>query len=308
MDPRLKKYGSFVLKGFSILAPLFALGFVITKIWSVQSQIIHQIDSSHAILIILVGSIFYALANIFLVLAWLWLVDWLANSKTSLRTALKIYGRTQITKYIPGNVLHYPSRHLLGIQSGLTHNALLGAAFFEVVGLFVSASILSLLAILVQRNQVIPLQWVLVALGLSLFSPFVVHTALSRLPYLKKIGVLKKSVLEIYTGLASTWLLYLTFFSVAGMILWIIAGGVDHSGFRLPFHIALYAYAVSWLAGTITPGAPAGAGVREAILILLLSRYIGEPASIAVALITRIVTILGDVYFYFFAQFLNPST
>jgi hypothetical protein len=38
------------------------------------------------------------------------------------------------------------------------------------------------------------------------------------------------------------------------------------------------------------------------MMILTLSGYMGEPLSVLIALVSRLVTILGDVVFYFMAQ------
>jgi uncharacterized membrane protein YbhN (UPF0104 family) len=55
---------------------------------------------------------------------------------------------------------------------------------------------------------------------------------------------------------------------------------------------------VAWLIGLITPGAPAGAGVRELVLYALLRTSIPQTDLLYVIVIGRIVTILGDVVFY----------
>ena len=66
----------------------------------------------------------------------------------------------------------------------------------------------------------------------------------------------------------------------------------------VPFYVAFSVFAISWFLGTVTPGAPAGVGVRESVIILLLSVHIGAQASILVSLLMRMVTLLADVVFY----------
>jgi CDP-diglyceride synthetase len=39
-------------------------------------------------------------------------------------------------------------------------------------------------------------------------------------------------------------------------------------------------------------------GVREGIMILTLSGYLGQPASVLISLIMRVITVAGDVLFY----------
>ena len=57
------------------------------------------------------------------------------------------------------------------------------------------------------------------------------------------------------------------------------------------------AYLIAWLAGFVVPGAPGGLGVRESMLVLLLSNT-GESASamaLGLGFGMRFVSTLGDV-------------
>lgn len=62
------------------------------------------------------------------------------------------------------------------------------------------------------------------------------------------------------------------------------------------------AFVVAWLAGLITPGAPAGVGVRELILVMLLKGLVPESELLLAVLLSRIVTVAGDVCFFLFAS------
>ena len=53
----------------------------------------------------------------------------------------------------------------------------------------------------------------------------------------------------------------------------------------------------------MTPGAPAGIGVREAVIVVLLSPLVGGSVAALSALLYRLVTVSGDVVFYFSARF-----
>jgi hypothetical protein len=57
----------------------------------------------------------------------------------------------------------------------------------------------------------------------------------------------------------------------------------------------LWLYPLAWMAGTVTVGAPAGVGVREAILVLELGTLLDPPRAALVALALRLVTTGGDV-------------
>ena len=61
-----------------------------------------------------------------------------------------------------------------------------------------------------------------------------------------------------------------------------------------PLSLSVVVFAVAWVAGLITPGAPGGLGVRESIITLGLGGVIGEPAALTAALMHRAVSVTGD--------------
>lgn len=58
--------------------------------------------------------------------------------------------------------------------------------------------------------------------------------------------------------------------------------------------LALGAFALAWSAGPLSVVAPAGAGVREAVLVVALAPVLAAPAALAVALTSRLLMLLGD--------------
>ena len=62
------------------------------------------------------------------------------------------------------------------------------------------------------------------------------------------------------------------------------------------------AYVVAWLIGLVTPGAPAGVGVREAVLFFLLRPLLGQADLLEIILIGRLVTAAGDLAFFLSAS------
>lgn len=90
---------------------------------------------------------------------------------------------------------------------------------------------------------------------------------------------------------------YMLIFIFNGLILsWILREvGVDISKNVFIYKI-IGAYSVSWIIGFLTPGAPGGIGVREAVISLLLKGSATSIDLIIIAVvITRIVSIMGDI-------------
>jgi glycosyltransferase 2 family protein len=66
------------------------------------------------------------------------------------------------------------------------------------------------------------------------------------------------------------------------------------------------AYVASWFIGFITPGAPAGLGVKEAVLLGLLNNVVPDEAVLAAAvLLSRGMNILSDLLYFLVLHGLN---
>jgi uncharacterized membrane protein YbhN (UPF0104 family) len=53
----------------------------------------------------------------------------------------------------------------------------------------------------------------------------------------------------------------------------------------------------AWLLGFVVPGAPAGLGIREVVMIAMLEPSFGEANALLLALLYRITTVGGDAAF-----------
>jgi uncharacterized membrane protein YbhN (UPF0104 family) len=99
---------------------------------------------------------------------------------------------------------------------------------------------------------------------------------------------------------------YVLFFVITGgllaVLVYVCADSID---INLVMHV-LVSYSAAWLVGYITPGAPGG-GVRDAMLVILLSRVITQPQAILVALLFRIVTVSGDILYFYLASLSAPA-
>lgn len=299
MTIKSRKGRNWLLDTLSIVLPLLGVGFVIQRIWVTGATTLADYGISRGIIVTLAGGAIYAAGNLLLVLAWQMLLKWFGEADAVWGKSVAIYGSTQIAKYIPGNIFHLPSRHLKGFQNGFQHAPLLGAAAFEMIGLLVAASLVSLAGFLAGIRTAISIISIAAVLCITLVSPIILRYLVTHINPLKRIQLPPGTGLDLTKRLLPIWSIYLLFFFVANSIFFAIVRQVSGPGFTVPIPVAYATFTVSWLAGFITPGAPAGIGVREGVIILILSRYIGEPASITISILARFVTFSGDLLFYF---------
>lgn len=89
-------------------------------------------------------------------------------------------------------------------------------------------------------------------------------------------------------------LLYLPVWVLLGVSFWLCARGLLGVPARdLAFYTG--AFAVAWLAGLVAVYAPGGLGIREAVLVALLSSRIGAANALVVAAASRLILIFADV-------------
>jgi len=57
-------------------------------------------------------------------------------------------------------------------------------------------------------------------------------------------------------------------------------------------------YMLSWVAGFLTPGAPSGLGVREAVMVMFMGDTINASVLVSAMVMHRLLTVTGDVSAY----------
>jgi len=224
------------------------------------------------------------------------------GTPTSWRQAQIIFAIAQFGKYLPGNVGQHVGRVVMAREIGIPVPITLNTMLVEMLwGAGIAAGLAVLSLILFVDGQALGLQLQLgpVQLGLGvallLFMPWLGIGFLNRyLPGLAKRlsggGVIAAPRLRTALAVA---VLFLLCFVVMGVILKLQAqwffGVTGSSVFELTC-----LFAIAWLAGYLVPGAPGGLGVREAMMVLVLSPVLGAGAAVGLGVTLRVTTTVGD--------------
>ena len=242
---------------------------------------------------VLLGAITYALASFLLAEAWRQLLGADAGSAPA-AAYHAVYGRTQIIKYLPGNVFHFAGRQILGRRLGHEQAALALASMAEILLLLLVAA--SLAAPLVPRWLSLDPAVALALAALAVAAGLAIRPLLSGGTRFSRWRAWSARITPL--RLCRAALLYAAFFVIGGVLLWLLtlsAGGRDVDTCDLA--ISISALALAWMAGFVTPGSSAGFGVREAVLIMALQSSLDREAAVLVALAMRLVTLVGDILF-----------
>ena len=277
-----------------------ALVFLGHQLWRSNPWPLAGAHATELALAVAVGTLAYALAGWPLAEAWRLLLG-PGPAAAYPRQHRALYGRTQIAKYLPGNIFHLVGRQALGRRLGHPQGALALASLAEAVSLLLVAGALALPLVWSRIEQApgMPPAWlVAVAAGLV-----VVLACLGG----RRIRDWRARVVPWTADPSRRWaprllraaFLHTTFFVVAGLVLWGVASAVrEPAAPPLGAATAIATMAMAWWAGFVAPGSSAGVGVREAVLVLMLEAHLDGDGAMLVALALRLVTTLGDLLFF----------
>lgn len=195
----------------------------------------------------------------------------------SLPWAVGTYALTHVARYVPGNVFHYAGRQVVGVAAGLPGRALIRAAVIEVILVSISGALISLFAVPLVLPELQGWIWrilVIVLIG-----------AVAALLYRLRGRDVAKAF-----GL---YLFYLTLSALTFLV--VVAVHVPHhTSPGYGWTAVCGAYVAAWLVGMVTPGAPAGLGVRELVVLFLLGKSMDAPTLLFAVLATRAIAIIAD--------------
>ncbi|KAF1086057.1 hypothetical protein SPSYN_00795 [Sporotomaculum syntrophicum] len=264
---------------------LGALGvvFVVIKLVTYADQIKFSEFGVSTLLALLSLAVVYGLASIILAFAWRDLLKHL-NLRVDTRWAIWTHGTSQLAKYVPGNIFHLAGRQAIGVAAGLPAWPLAKSAIWELGTLSVTGSLFVLL--------VLPFFVAEITSLLALFIFFVFFLACVCVIY-RWFSPLVARAMSIYA----------VFHVLSGTVFFVVLCIILPSNLEISALFAgiCGAYVVAWLAGLVTPGAPAGAGVREFVLFAILHTVVSEADLLAAIVLGRSVTVVGDVVYYFIA-------
>jgi len=194
------------------------------------------------------------------------------------------FSKTEISKYLPGNIFHFVGRqaiaHKLGISQMQMAKTSVLFSFSILVGTLLSSTCFAFL------TEGIP-TYILVSMVLSCVVIMVLSFYLyPSFPMKKKITMNLSHALSI---------------SLQGIMLGMIVLSQSETMSTTLFFQCVSIYIISWLIGFVTPGASGGLGVREGTFIAIIDfLHINIASEIIVfsVLLIRVINIFIDIILY----------
>jgi hypothetical protein len=195
---------------------------------------------------------------------------------------------SQAAKYLPGNVAQYAGRTVLAARLGHAPANVLVTLVVETACAVIAGAAFAV------ASLEEALLWHAGALLLAAVAAGVLAGGLLRRPGFRRLvrlppeGGGAPGPGSWLTCIGCNW----ASFALLGLCAALLARAFF--GAAAPFPQLAGVFAAAWVAGFITPGAPAGLGVREAVLAGGLRPLYGPEVALALPLLFRMVTVTGD--------------
>jgi glycosyltransferase 2 family protein len=207
----------------------------------------------------------------------------------------RVYLLAQLGKYLPGSLWPMLAQAELGRDHGVPRARSAVAAVGQLVVSLVTGAVVAVGGLALSATGAVRTYWyvgLVPLLGLVALSP----------PVLSRLLALAFRVLRrpgAQTDIAGGALLVSAAWSLLqwacfGVQVWLLARGLGAGHDRLLL-LATGAFAVAWVVGFLIVFVPAGAGAREAALVLVLGPALGHGNALALALVSRVLLIAGDL-------------
>jgi len=286
-----------ILRWFILGGTLFFLGKALKEHW-VEVTAVRIEPAGWTIIAIATGVTL--LSHIWAGWVWTWIFQELNQSVNSSQF-IQVYLKTNIAKYVPGNIWHYYGRIMAAKHANVSAGVatlivllepLLMAAAALIIILLCSQFAAENMSLTVQILQFLSLLGVLLAVHPRFLNPVIrvlynlkakqsatttspnTVSSLERYPLKPLLGELG------FLGLRSAGFI-LTLFAISPLNL-----------SQIPLLLGTFSFA--WLLGLVIPGAPGGLGVFEATAIASLQHHFPDAVVISATVLYRLVSILAE--------------
>ena len=206
-----------------------------------------------------------------------------------------IYNITQLAKYIPGSIWQFVGRAGAYAKEGMSISNIKKSIFIEMLWVLTSAFVLG--SLLVLSGDLFDFKFIIdkaekyflfYALTLMLFITITGY-------YYKKTFSLVSLFLQNYSLNIKMVITLIPIWFLLGMSFFITLEPYMQSISITQFIDIVGVYALAYAIGFLVPFAPAGIGIREAILVAGISSFISMEEAIVLASLNRIIYILLEI-------------
>lgn len=302
----VKKY----IKIIGNIVTVIAVVFVVKKLLSIDIDYAQLLKKKNILPMIIVtfGMALIALLNF---MPWKKLVEMFSGQKLAPKDCIMVYSKSNLLKYVPGNVFQYVGRNALAVEKNIPHVEVAAATLFDIGLTVLAAALISLFFLsdvildFLQKNPTI---WHVAVILIILFLLLLLVVVWVWKEKFKKVLLRYQHVLTWKSIKVLLWgLAYyvVAMFLSSAFYLVILHFVLDVSVSSAVYLQLFSAYTLAWLVGFVTPGAPAGIGIKEAVMMSVTGNLLGLDVITLSMVILRILSIFADVIAFIMAIVYN---
>lgn len=285
-----------IVKWIGRILMILAFAFLVQRLWEYRESL--NVNFKAADIVSLAGCCALYIATVYMCpVVYKTLLYITTGKKISYMRVADIYCKSNILKYLPGNVMQYVGRNQIAVEENLHHGEVALATILEIGIVIISAALVAM-----TFSWSYAVEWinnfididsgtiVMIVGGVIIGCGAVAVVCRKRLDEYLKIVLKKENVFRL-VGL----IIYYSVNFVLGSVIYFFVLAVLQ--IRLTsegYLVGIGLYALAFVLGYVTPGVPGGIGIRETILIYFFSSFMPESQILTGALIMRIISIIGD--------------
>lgn len=289
------------------LLMICAVAFLIKKIVDMDADLSQLLSPP------VMGAFFVNLAVQTLLVAvgcfpWMVFTQSLSGKKIPFSSAMPVYTKSNVYKYLPGNVFQYVGRNKLAFDMNISHVDVACATILDILfcvfwtGIIAAVLLGSRIAGLLEKYGKNIL--IIGAAGIILAAAVIVFIRI-------KFGNKLKEYLSRYSKafekenrkslMAGIFYYLISNIVSAAMYFVCMMLVLGRSASAAELMTLTGAFMFAWIIGFVTPGAPGGIGIRESVMIFVCGKVFQEKIILFV-LVTRLASIAADLSAFVIGQ------
>jgi len=218
-----------------------------------------------------------------------------------------VYCKSNLYKYVPGNVFQYVGRNRLAVDRNLKHSEVAMATVCEIAIIVCSSALVTLLLAkdmaFIWLEKYINIHDILICAGVVFFLMLMSAFFLPK----RKIKLVRDKIAGFCSfrnvgGLLGAGIWFSGMLILEGILFSLLFRVVGISFLLRDFYNVTGLYAFSFCIGYLMPGAPGGVGIRETVLMFFLGSSVRYDALIMVTVLFRMISVSGDILTYIAAE------
>jgi len=281
------------------LVVILALAFVVKKMTDMDIKL-SDMRSPRVIAAFAVSFTVQTAQIIIACWSWLMLSRLLSGRKIPYSAAMPVFTRSNIYKYLPGNVFQYVGRNRLAADMGISH---VDVACATVLDVFFCVFWTGTVSVLLLGSRLPELMEKygrnLLLAGAAGVLLLLAAFAVIRFKFRSRVKGYISRYSRAFDKAERPKLLFAVFYYFAhnivsaGMYFTCMALMVPQAGIREQLALT-GAFLFAWIIGFVTPGAPGGIGIREGVMLFVCGDKFADRIILFV-LVMRIASVFADV-------------